>query len=68
MLCKAQFPVTQRVQHHFTRGHAHVLARFHSFHGHVFDYFIWIDRLLHLVLFPRFGSSLPYLTACVGRH
>ena len=54
MLRKAQFAVTQRVQHHFTHGQAHVLALFHSFRGPVFEHFIWIDRLLDLVLFPRF--------------
>jgi hypothetical protein len=62
MLRKAQFAVTQRVQHHFTHGQAHVLALFHSFRGPVFEHFIWIDRLLDLVFSPvldhRFTTSL----------
>jgi hypothetical protein len=62
MLRKTQFAVTQRVQHHFTHGQAHVPALFHSFRGHVFEHFIWIDRLLDLVLFPRLWiiASLPH--------
>jgi hypothetical protein len=71
MLRKGQFAVTHRVQNHFTHGQAHVLALFHSFHGHVFEHFIWIDRLLDLVLYPPFLdhcflTSLHVLAAVDG--